>query len=160
MRGPEVSGSLKSKRTANALTVRAYDRRCSSKCREADECRSLNQSSDVESGGWRKVLLAEKLPRRLKATNESKVLTAALKCCATLKPLLRGCDSDRFAGSVVRKLFPRGRLESSLLISREGLDTIQELAQDASKLFRLLPGGIVSSFGDDSHLAAWNVLAH
>src|SRR3954469_5914788 len=102
----------------------------------------------------RKITSAAKSHQRKQSTYRSAEVLRHPKVAAT-----RG----RFrsvAGWVVRKLFPRGRLESSLLISREGLDTIQELAQDARELFRLFPGGIVSSFGDDSHLAACNVLAH
>jgi hypothetical protein len=42
----------------------------------------------------------------------------------------------------------------------EGLDSVQKLAQDARELSRLFPGGIVSCFGDYSHLAACDVLVH
>jgi hypothetical protein len=102
----------------------------------------------------RKITSAAKSHQRKQSTYRSAEVLRHPKAAAT-RVRFRSV-----AGSVVRKFLPRERLQSSLLISREGLDTIQELAQDASKLFRLFPGGIVSSFGDDSHLAACNVLAH
>jgi hypothetical protein len=103
---------------------------------------------------WPKITSAAKSHEQKQSTYRSAEVLRHPKAAATRVRF------KSVAASVVRKLFPRTRLESSLLISREGLDTIQELAQDASKLFRLLPRGIVPSFGDDSHLAAWNVLAH
>jgi hypothetical protein len=57
--------------------------------------------------------------------------------------------------------FPHGHERSqSFPISCQGLEAIQKLAQDAGKILRLFPGGIVSCFRDYSHLAACDVLVH
>src|SRR5271166_2228516 len=37
---------------------------------------------------------------------------------------------------------------------------VQELAEDSGGLGGLLPGGVMSSFGDHAHLASLNVLVH
>src|SRR3954462_1984420 len=103
---------------------------------------------------WPKITSAAKSHKQKQSTYRSAEVLRHPKAAATRVRFRSVCR----IGS--KEVIPSVRLESSLLISREGLDTIQELAQDASKLFRLLPGGIVSSFGDDSHLAACNVLAH
>jgi hypothetical protein len=54
----------------------------------------LAAAARLRRGGGKTVLLAESLPQRLKAAKQSKVLTAALKRCATPK-LLRHPKSCR-----------------------------------------------------------------